>query len=221
MNPPDPPLSDKLRAAAAAIWERQHAHPFVRGIGDGTLDDERFARWVRQDFVFLIDYCRVLSIAAARAENLETLTVFATLAHATATEEMRLHRGVAASVGIDPATLDDVVPLPATRAYCDFLLRTATIGEVAELAAALLPCMWAFSEIGERIAAGALPEPPHLRAWVATYADASFAAQAAWCRGIVDRLGSDLTSTAQARMERAFILSSELELSFWDMAWNG
>ena len=27
-----------LRAASADVWEAQHAHPFVRGIGDGTLE---------------------------------------------------------------------------------------------------------------------------------------------------------------------------------------
>ena len=30
----------ELRAAAADVWEAQHAHPFVRGVGDGTLDEE-------------------------------------------------------------------------------------------------------------------------------------------------------------------------------------
>lgn len=221
MTAPHQRLSDHLREAAASLWERQHAHPFVRGIGDGTLDDGRFARWVQQDYAFLIDYCRVLSIGAARAPDLETLTAFVSLAHATATEEMRLHRQVAAGVGIDAATLDGVQALPPTRAYCDFLIRTASLADVAELAAALLPCMWGFSEIGQRLAAGGIPQPPQLRAWVASYADPAFAQQAEWCRGIVDRLGADAGPLVRARMERAFTISSEHELRFWDMAWDG
>jgi hypothetical protein len=36
-------FSEELRASAATIWEAQHTHPFVVGIGEGTLELERFA----------------------------------------------------------------------------------------------------------------------------------------------------------------------------------
>jgi len=39
----------------------------VRGIGDGTLGLERFKFWLRQDYVFLIEYARLLALAAARS----------------------------------------------------------------------------------------------------------------------------------------------------------
>jgi hypothetical protein len=38
-------FADHLRRLAEPIWAAQHAHPFVRGIGDGTLDLERFVLW--------------------------------------------------------------------------------------------------------------------------------------------------------------------------------
>ena len=51
-------FSDEARHAAADIWEAAHRHPFVLGIADGTLDPERFRFYVRQDYVFLVDYGR-------------------------------------------------------------------------------------------------------------------------------------------------------------------
>ncbi|MGH8575250.1 MAG: thiaminase II, partial [Gammaproteobacteria bacterium] len=72
--------SDALRAAAADIWEAQHRHPFVTGIGDGTLELSRFQTWVRQDYLFLIEYARLLALGAARAPDLETMARFADLA---------------------------------------------------------------------------------------------------------------------------------------------
>ena len=51
-------FSDELRTASADVWEAQHAHPFVRGIAEGTLDIERFRFWVRQDYLVLIEYAR-------------------------------------------------------------------------------------------------------------------------------------------------------------------
>ncbi len=67
-------LSELLRQKVAGIWEAQHQHPFVRGIGDGTLGLERFQFWLRQDYVFLIEYARLLALAAARSPDLETMT---------------------------------------------------------------------------------------------------------------------------------------------------
>jgi thiaminase/transcriptional activator TenA len=42
-------LAADLRAASSTVWEAQHAHPFVRGIGHGTLDEQRFRFDARQD----------------------------------------------------------------------------------------------------------------------------------------------------------------------------
>ena len=58
----DEKFTDCLRKEAAEIWEAQHQHPFVSGIGDSTLDLERFKFWVRQDYLFLVEYARSVGI---------------------------------------------------------------------------------------------------------------------------------------------------------------
>ncbi len=59
-------FTERLRQQVDSIWEAQHQHPFVRGIGNGTLDIEKFKVWVRQDYLFLIDYGCLLALAVAR-----------------------------------------------------------------------------------------------------------------------------------------------------------
>lgn len=216
-------FSDELRAGAADLWEAQHAHPFVRGIADGTLAPERFEHYVRQDYVFLIDYARLLALGASRAPDLGTMRRFADLTQAILGEEMELHRGFAATLGIDATALEAERPAPTTRAYVDFLLRTATLGDFAELAAALLPCMWGYAEIGARLAAepdaDGRRRPEHV-AWIATYADPGFQELATWCRGLVDGLAADLPDDHRARMHAAFRGCSRLELAFWELGWS-
>jgi thiaminase/transcriptional activator TenA len=213
-------FSDHLRALAEPIWEAQHAHPFVRGIGDDTLNLERFGHWVRQDYLFLIEYCRLFGLAAARAPDLETIGRFADLLQATARTEMDLHRAYAREFGISEADLEWEVMGPTTRAYTDFLLRVAATGDFAELAAALLPCMWGFSEVGQRLAAGGLPSEPRYAKWVEMYADPEFAALAEWCRGLVDRLGDGASAEQRRRMEEAFVTSSRYEWAFWEASYK-
>ncbi|MCW3009839.1 MAG: transcriptional activator, TenA family [Solirubrobacterales bacterium] len=213
-------FTDELRAAAAEVWEAQHAHPFVTGIGDGTLPADRFAHWVRQDHVFLVDYARLLALGAARAPDLRTMRRFADLTRAILGEEMELHRALAAELGITQADLDAEPAAPATAAYADFLLRTAALGDYAELAAALLPCMWGYAEVGERLAARGAPAHPQYAAWIATYADPGFAELAAWCRALVDDLAAGAGPALRSRMQDAFLTCSRHELAFWDMGWT-
>ena len=51
-----------IRAKAQPIWDCELKHPFVRGLGDGTLPIDRFRFYLAQDYVFLIEYCRVFGI---------------------------------------------------------------------------------------------------------------------------------------------------------------
>lgn len=213
-------FSDHLRALAEPIWRAQHTHPFVRGIGDGTLPEDQFRHWVRQDYRFLIEYCRLFGLAAARAPDLATISRFADLLQATARGEMELHRAYAAECGIDAGELEATVPGPTTRAYTDFLLRVAAIGDFAELVAALLPCMWGFSDIGKALAARGAPAEGRYAKWIATYADPEFAALAGWCRDLLDRLAAGVAPAQWLRLEEAFLTSSRYEYLFWDASYR-
>ena len=214
-------VSTELRRAADPVWQAQREHPFLRGIADGTLTLERFSFYVRQDYLFLVEYARLLALGTARAPDLATMTRFSELTTEILTTEMDLHRSFAAELGISTAELEAESPAPTTQGYADFLVRTAAQGDFAELAAALLPCMWGYAELGQGLAAeGRSPDERYAR-WVDMYASPEFAELADWCRALVDRLGAGLPGEGQARLQRAFLTSSRYELAFWEMAWTG
>jgi len=200
--------SDALRAAAPA-WDAAVTHPFVRGLGDGSLDEAAFRFYIRQDYLFLIDYGRLLSLGAARAPRLVWMRRFAALAQSVLEIEMGLHREFAARWGV--VELERETAAPATSAYCNFLLRVASLGDFAELAAAVLPCMWTYAEIGRSLAGSATSE--RYREWIDVYASEEFGELAAWARSVVDEVDGDV-----ARMTAAFAASCEHEVRFWDAA---
>ena len=200
-----------LRDAAAPLWEASLEHPFVQGIGDGTLDERAFQWYIRQDYLFLIDYGRLLSLGAARAPRLSWMRRFAALSSAVLETEMELHRGFAARWGV--SDLDATVLEPATAAYCDFLLRTASLGDFCELAAAVAPCMWGYAEIGTSLAASATSDK--YREWIDMYASDEFGELADWSRELLDEVDGD-----PVLMEAAFVASSRHELAFWEAAWR-
>jgi thiaminase/transcriptional activator TenA len=213
-------FSEQLRREAADVWEAQYEHPFVRGIGDGTLDPERFRLYVRQDYLFLIEYGRLLALACARAPSLDVMERFAELAQSTLRTEMDLHRAYAADWGISREELERERPHAATRAYTDFLLRTAALGDFAELVAALLPCMWGYSELGRRLAQERRPTDERYARWIAMYSSEEFAKLARWCRELCDEAAAGAGEETTRRMREAFIASSRYELDFWQSAWR-
>ena len=213
-------FTDELQHAASELWQAQLEHPFIRGIADGTLAPEPFEHFMRQDYVFLIEYARLLALGCARAPRLEEMEHFAALARGVLETEMQLHRGYAAEWGITREQLEAERPAPTTRAYTDFLLRTAALGDFAELVAALLPCMWGYSWLGRKLAEGERPTDERLARWIEMYASDEFAQLAEWCRELTDDAAADAGPDVRRRMREAFLTSSRYELAFWDMAWR-
>ena len=219
-TPAVPRFSDELRAEAAPIWDAQLTHPFVRGIGDGTLPAEPFRHFVRQDYLYLVEYARLFALASARAPALALMERFSELARATLADEMALHRSFAAEWGISAGELEAERATPTTRGYTDFLLRTAALGDFAELVAALLPCMWGYSEIGRALAAAGKPGHELYSRWIEVYADEEFAQLAGWCREACDEAAAGAGAAVRERMREAFLVSSRYELAFFDASWR-
>lgn len=213
--------SAHLRSIANDIWEAQHAHPFVTGIGDGTLEIETFKNWLRQDYLYLIDYARLFGAGMLKAPTLELMNTMAALGHGILHTEMDLHRSYCAEFGIDPDDLEAATKSSTCQGYTDFLLRTATVGDFAELMGALLPCIWGYAEVAERLASRGMPDDPRLAAWIEMYTSDEFLELGAWSRDAVDAVCAGLPPAMLKRVEDAFITSSRWELAFWEMAWTG
>jgi thiaminase/transcriptional activator TenA len=210
-------FTDRLRSGADAIWAAQHEHPFVRGIGEGNLEPRKFHHYLRQDYLFLIDYARLLALGCARAPQLDEMTRFARLAEAVLGREMELHRSYAADWGISTAALEAEQPTATTRAYTDFLLRTAALGGYGELTAALLPCMWGYHELASGLASRGRPGNELYARWIDEYADAEFGELTAWCKALTNAAAE----TGDHRlMTDAFLTSSRYELAFWNASWR-
>jgi thiaminase/transcriptional activator TenA len=211
-------LSERLHQAAAPIWQKTLAHPFVTALGDGTLPIENFQFYICQDYVFLIEYSRLLALATAKAPDLETMGRFANLLDATLNREMVLHREFAAQCGISIAALAATHPAPTTYAYTRHLVRVAALGDLAEIIAALLPCQWGYCDIGQTLARRGKPAAaPFYSQWIDMYASPEFAALATWLRGLLDALDG---TTSEERLLETFCTSARYEYLFWDMAYR-
>ena len=213
--------SSQLRAAVWEVWQAQHHHPFVLGLADGTLSDDRFGYFLRQDYGYLVEYSRFLLVGAARASDLETMRHLNDVAHLTLNVEMQSLKSMAKERDIHADELDRVVLSPTARAYADYLVRTAYNGDFVEFVAAMLPCYWGYTDLGQALLSRPEGIDDRYRDWVQSYVDPAMLAEAQWCRELIDRLIREGGPGTMPAAERAFQISTEYELAFWDMAWQG
>ncbi len=51
-------FSEDIERTALPVRQAILAHPFITGVGGGTLPVDRFKYFIMQDYVYLIDYSR-------------------------------------------------------------------------------------------------------------------------------------------------------------------
>ncbi|MBB4932225.1 thiaminase II [Lipingzhangella halophila] len=206
----------------AEVWEATaetrdaiDALPFVQGLGDGSLDRDRFAYYMTQDALYLRGFARALAAAATKADTGDEIAFFAKAAHDAIVVESSLHRSNVGEVG------EAAQPSPTCNAYTSYVLSLAHTQGYPELVAGVLPCFWVYADVGERLMAraGDLSEHPY-GDWISTYADEEFAKATEQARGIADRLAARADTATVQRMREAFIRATTYEWMFWDAAWR-
>ena len=210
-----------LREKADSLWEKELSHPFVQGIGSGALELEKFQHYMKQDYLFLIEFSKVISLAIAKAKNLEDMGWFATLLNETLNTEMALHVSFCKDFNIAESELLDTKMSPSTYSYTRHLLEIGYSGSTPEIATAILPCSWGYSEIGKRLFANGLPKNSPLYArWIEMYNSDEFEYLALWIRRFIDREAENMTSSGKQTLEDIFFTSTRYEYRFWDSAYN-
>ncbi|MGB3492931.1 MAG: TenA family protein [Elainellaceae cyanobacterium] len=184
-------------------------HPFVQGIGDGSLPKSKFAYYVGQDAFFLEAFARAYSIAAAKAPDWQGFGIFHSLAEGVL-EELKLHHSYAAEWNVD---LSQVEAGAATRRYTDFLLATAWSHEVGITTCAMLPCMKLYAFLGQSLAE-TTPSPHTYTDWIQTYSSDDF-------NGLAVQLGQLAEQYAQINdaSHSVYRYAMQCELDFFEAAW--
>ena len=214
--------TQRLLAATEDIWAEYHTHPFVRGIADGTLGEEKFRYYMVQDYLYLIDYAKVFAIGVAKARDPETMRLFAGYVHQILDGEMDIHKGYMQRLGIPLEEAERASVALDNLSYTSYMLRVAYEEGPAEIAAAILSCALSYESIAKEIVARdpAAADHPFYGEWVASYASEEYAAANAVLVELTERLTKDYSQAQLEHLTEIFIACSRYEGAFWDMAWE-
>jgi thiaminase/transcriptional activator TenA len=203
-------LSHELWAANQDLAAACLKHPFVQGIGDGSLSPKKFAYYIGQDAFFLEAFARAYSIAGAKTADWAGFRTFHHLVGGVV-EELKLHAGYAAKWGVDLYTVE---PGTATRRYTDFLLATAWGGDVGLTAAAMSPCMRLYGFLGENLAINGIPHHQYAD-WIHTYSSDEFQPLTQQLDSLVDNYAA-----ASTLVHSTYRYAMFCERDFFQAAWE-
>lgn len=212
-------LFERLKADAADNWQSYVDHPFVQGLGDGSLPKESFRHYLIQDYLFLIQFARAYALAAYKAPSLDGIR-HANAAVSAILEEMKLHVRLSGEWGASETDLVNAVEAQATVAYTRFVLDAGMQGDLLDLMTALSPCVIGYAEIGLALArspTGLSSRNPY-SGWITEYSGNAYQEVANDARAELDRLAEiSLTEARYPRLLALFRQATRLEADFWQM----
>ncbi|MBY5967069.1 thiaminase II [Halomonas denitrificans] len=209
-----------LIAACHDDWRRYTEHDFVRALGRGDLNDASFRHYLKQDYLFLLQFSRAYALAAYKSQDLESLQGAFKGMQTILEVELGLHLAYCREWGIDDSELSRLPEARATLAYTRYVLDTGSRGDLLDLHVALAPCMVGYADIGRWLA----DHPETLRggdnpydAWITMYSSPDFQASAVRERHWLDDQLSQVSSARFDRLARIFSDATRLETDFWQM----
>ena len=197
------------------LWAAMLDHRFLRDTRDGTISDERFAVWMRQDYLFVeaaIPFIAALIPRAPRDHWAPLAGVITALE-----KELALFEERAEAVGV---TLRGTPASFTNHAYIQFLLATAYRASYVEAYTVLYTAEKAYHDSWKVVQAG-LATDSKWYPFVENWAGEAFAQYVAYLEAELDKLAEQAGATERERMAEYFELTTKYEIAFWEMAATG
>lgn len=212
-------ITQELRDKYEPLWERMVGHPFVQELVEGTLPEEKFRRYFRQDYLFLKVLSSFLALAIAKAPDFPSARRLPAFLETILTGEEELFQRSFRQMGLAVEEIQEIEPLPACRAFSDYLLRLGYEGDFYDIMVALSCVEGTYLDWAERArAAGKSPSKTAYREWIDIHADPGLADFVSWLRKSIDQAGLE---ARRERWEEIFQTCLRYEIRFWDMAYRG
>lgn len=194
------------------LWEAVRSHPFLLRTRNGTIPDETFAVWMRQDYLFVeaaIPFIAALIPRAPRHHWSPLAGVVSALE-----KELQLFEERARAVGVNLRGAPAAHPC---HAYIQFLRATAAHASYAGAWTVLYAAERTYHDSWKVVQDGIDPDSPW-RPFVDNWAGPDFAAYVGFLAGELETLAADAGEHQRMEMAELYRLTLLHEIAFWEMA---
>ncbi|RDX01259.1 thiaminase II [Listeria kieliensis] len=204
---------------ARGVWQESLTHPFVRGLADGSLEEEKFIYYLLQDHYYLTHFVKVTRLAKMQTRDPKVEFEMDRVLERLRTSELSMREAFYPRAGISDQALTAVQPSPAAYHYTSHLYRMAFSDEFGITMAALLPCYALYADMGNLYLKEKSPHPLY-QELLASYAAKEYQAAVFLQKELVEKAAQQASEAVRERMRKGFLISAELEVEFFNMAFQ-
>ncbi|CAI3936322.1 thiaminase II [Commensalibacter papalotli (ex Botero et al. 2024)] len=216
----DQGLIGRFRRDCQNDWLQFTQHRFVKELAAGTLEQKEFQQFLIQDYLYLHDYCRVVSLAIYKSNDFTEMQYFASLMQGLLNAELPFHIKYCQERGITQGQIEKSSKTLELVAYSQYLLSKSMQGDLLDLIVLLSPCLVGYGEIGLRMSIDKctnIKNNPY-QSWLNTYTDSLYIDLIKKSFYFIDELGKKYGAEQryQTLLEK-FTMSVRLESAFWNV----
>ena len=99
-------IFSNLRKKNISNWLLYTQHEFLKKLSEGTLKKDCFLNYLKQDYLFLIQFSKAWSLAVLKSDNLDEMKISASTVNDLINFEMQLHIDLCNEYGISKTDLE-------------------------------------------------------------------------------------------------------------------
>ncbi|KAK6331866.1 hypothetical protein TWF718_002405 [Orbilia javanica] len=207
----------------ANTWNEYVDHDFVKQIANGTLKTENFVWYLKQDYLFLIQFARAKALLTYKGATFKRISDYASYL-TSVIRESALHVKYCAELipGLTEKDLQSTSEAPTTTAYTRYILDVGNNGDIAALMVSLISC-----SVGYQVAASSREnEDTSVRTgqgnvfwrWVEEYASEDYAREVQVQRDILEEMAMGFGVAQVEELVEIFRKVTEMERNFFSAA---
>lgn len=219
--------ADELKQHNIKYWNDLLSHKFILEMAADSLPIEKFTFYLRQDHIFLGEFCASLLIAKQKSSDQEIKIWFESLYHSTINTEMKMQRELLLSLGIsnidNNATTSTaaIVMASATLDYISFLRQVSSSSSknLEIIVSAMAPCPWSYLEIAQKLSKSDIKTDIYCK-WIQFYSSKESQQQIKELKNILSRLYDQADESTKMLMKQHFGVACKYEYNFWEAAYT-
>ena len=216
--------ADEIKQHNIRYWNDLLNHKFILEMAADSLPTEKFAFYLRQDQIFLKEFCAFLLIAKQKSSDQKLKIWFDNLYHSTIDFEMQMQRELLLSLGISDIynnATTAIAMAPATLDYISFLrqVSSSSTKNLEVIVSGMAPCPWSYLEIAQKLSKSDIKIDVYCK-WIQFYSSEESQQQIEELKNILSRLYDRTDESTKRLMKQHFGAACKYEYDFWEMAYN-
>ena len=206
----------RLKSNCKKEWSDYVNHRFLKDLALDKLPITKFRKYLLQDYLFLQEFIRILSLSSFKSQNYEEMNSSIDFIIAIKLE-LKLHINFCKKWGVSLRQLKKIKPLKANSAYTNYVLNVGIQKENLDLFTCLAPCIIGYGEIGATLSKVKNWKKSKYKDWIKMYSSKQYQLVANNNIKYLDTLYKKSKKNNFKKLLEQFKKATLLEVNFWNM----